>query len=884
MRMGRCPMWALLGLALACADLAPAAAQDYGARLGTVKRGGRVSYEPTGPGVLFDALDPALRKWYVPQELYAEYGWQQREYTNYARENYQRYVSTALEGDYWYDAYGNLLTRGWLVYDWRQVNPQPFGSVIEKSSQFSQWFNRLVIASDHKGQYHYSITVGNEIRTTLTPMTLSKPLFNGLQWDLTSDKYAATILLSRISEPDSPSQLPEQSTNNTNLFGTRVEAQVGDFVKVGGTFVNARHSQSQLEAINGDIFEGALTEGQNFGSVSRIAVTIADDSPEDGKGGGALFSSDLVIHDLDGNTARASELGFRPLVEGGFQRRGYLAADGFETITLTYDFNDRTYAGPDPTEIRRVQVEMVVANDYRIDVGSNRQVNARGAAVALPVARARGNVQDGSNQRVLFFDYGVPTANQIAGFTLEMTDLHGFEGYLEVNVNKRYRKYPNPNFQRHAAASDRATGWMLNLSRQEYPWFGFLEAFGMDPDYATSFVVADEEGDVDYDNDYEIFEFVEDNDDQDRYPDWQRKGWGVGDREIFPGWDENHDFISDFNQNDNEDAPNLIPDYEEPFLRYHADRPEFLYGVDANHNGTIDRFENDEEADLPYRRDQRGHNAYGGAWIDPDTRLTVGRMDVRQMSDRRHNRAVYALFNTDKSHPRWGRLRVFQDLRSVEDTIVDDLVQWQQPPNTRGTLRGLPDQLPARDTWINTTWIGLEQAPLPGLSIAHKLKWQVYRQLDDDLTLELRGQRRTAPFLGLINKADYTLNLGSWVVAPRWKSEWRRESPVSRSLPRRSELTELLMLVMRHPIMRRSYMEGGLEYEWFRQLRDPVPAGAAATFTGLTSTLQMTNLTDYQGYRLTTIIGFEVTRLDLKFEPVELRTRGFITIYAGIER
>ena len=26
------------------------AAQDYGARLGTVKRGGRVSFEPTGPG------------------------------------------------------------------------------------------------------------------------------------------------------------------------------------------------------------------------------------------------------------------------------------------------------------------------------------------------------------------------------------------------------------------------------------------------------------------------------------------------------------------------------------------------------------------------------------------------------------------------------------------------------------------------------------------------------------------------------------------------------------------------------------------------------------------------------------------------------------------
>ena len=75
-------------------------AQDYGARLGTVKRGGKVSFEPRGPGVLFDALDPAVRKWYIPQELYSEYQWKQGEFSNYARNFYQRYVSTSLEGSY----------------------------------------------------------------------------------------------------------------------------------------------------------------------------------------------------------------------------------------------------------------------------------------------------------------------------------------------------------------------------------------------------------------------------------------------------------------------------------------------------------------------------------------------------------------------------------------------------------------------------------------------------------------------------------------------------------------------------------------------------------------------------------------------------------------
>ena len=69
---------------------------------------------------------------------------------------------------------------------------------------------------------------------------------------------------------------------------------------------------------------------------------------------------------------------------------------------------------------------------------------------------------------------------------------------------------------------------------------------------------------------------------------------GLPDPQVFPGYDENSDFISDFNQNDN-----TLPDYDEPFVRYGVDAPEFLFGVDMNNNGIIDRFENDNLADLP---------------------------------------------------------------------------------------------------------------------------------------------------------------------------------------------------------------------------------------------------------------------------------------------
>ena len=37
---------------------------------------------------------------------------------------------------------------------------------------------------------------------------------------------------------------------------------------------------------------------------------------------------------------------------------------------------------------------------------------------------------------------------------------------------------------------------------------------------------------------------------------------------------------ADLNQNDNRVKLNNVPDYEEPFLRFAVDRPEFLYGMD----------------------------------------------------------------------------------------------------------------------------------------------------------------------------------------------------------------------------------------------------------------------------------------------------------------
>jgi hypothetical protein len=47
--------------------------------------------------------------------------------------------------------------------------------------------------------------------------------------------------------------------------------------------------------------------------------------------------------------------------------------------------------------------------------------------------------------------------------------------------------------------------------------------------------------------------------------------------------------------------------------------------------------------------------------------------------------------------------------------------------------------------------------------------------------------------------------------------------------------------------------------------------------------LQLTNVSEYLGYRLTTLAGLQVTRRRFEIEQTQTDTRGFLTVYAGVQ-
>ncbi|MDE2706116.1 MAG: hypothetical protein OXI35_13685, partial [Gemmatimonadota bacterium] len=441
--------------------------------------------------------------------------------------------------------------------------------------------------------------------------------------------------------------------------------------------------------------------------------------------------------------------------------------------------------------------------------------------------------------------------------------------------------------------------------------------FGMDDSYSTSVRPVSPSGVTNYAPEATelLYDFVEDNDDQDRQPDQKRLNQGslvppqvgdfnidqtgVADPEVFPGYDENGDFISDFNQNHNPIRRNLLPDYDEPFLRYHSDRPEFLFGMDLNNNNWVDRFENDDLPDYPYKKDHWGYNAYSSLHLGPQAKLTLGQLRQEKRETGEENLTTYGLLTAVEDLPGKGRLRLFDMLRLAKDDIPDPLSQWivstpefGDPGIDSGRHVHVPDRLAATDTWINTFYADWKYASSNQWSTFHRFKWETWRQRNtgvDFLLDELvddggsqagtsgepaaiypqgRNGRRSSGFLGLIDKVEYQYSWRGLTISPKAKSEFLSQTPFDRTLDKRRTWDALFFLQIHFRVLRTTKIEGGLEQRFFYDVLDSeenLQVGQlSGDFRGTVLALQLTNPTTYLGYKLTTEVGMRYDRRSLE--------------------
>jgi hypothetical protein len=869
---------------------------------------GLVSGNRLGPRFETEYVEPAVHRWYGLRHLPETYvhPWY-RSATGYARQPYERYVNSLLEGDEIYDSFGSRLGRGWLVYDWRQRQAQPRGSLINKdrdsrsigqlgnfsNGAYDNFFNRLVIAGD-RGRYGtYRLVVGDEIYTRFTPLTFFKPRFNGVRFDYAGDYASGTVLLSRPSNPNF-----SERSDATHVFGGHTEFRVGPRATFGLTYVNAHNTRTENELIDESPLRGVLTTQSNQ-SLDKLWVRVRDDSPGNGSEGAVLADFDIVLTDTSGRKLRGKEIGFLPKLEGGRNEGGRLIALDSEDILLEYDLEDFEFEGIRTSEIVDVGVELSVSNDYRIELASDLQTDGERfnpEIVFTTVRRAAGNVQDNSNTGFVAVDYGLPTANELIGTDWNLVDWHGFSAQGELVLNRRFFRFPNPDRPRQVQHSQSAMAAYTQVAYDAHPFKAYFEGFRIEDDYSTSYWVTDDEGRIRFKDPVpQVYEFVDDDDDFNGLPEWERPfldEGGIHWNEVaLPGLDEDADFLNDFNQNRNE-----FPDYTEPFLRYRSERPEFLFGLDMNHNGTIDRFENDLLPDYPYKRDHRGFNSYIRISAGPAAYLSLGRQDMRLISGDGRTESWYGLANL-VWRPRRGQVRLAAWGARVHDNITDDLRQWFQPVGSLGRMRDVIDRLPQHDAWNHSLYADWDQNLGHGARMQHRVKWDWTRQFDSRNELRRRQGRRTADFLGVVNKAEWSIALGLGTLEPRVKSEYRRDSPFSTVLQPATSLEETFFLLWTQPLFAE---HGGVTYfpRYGRQIfNTELQVGAEATwlwllkgqrdeaeedFFGLTLVGQLSNRVAYQGYNLVTRMGIRFTKQRFESSPSESASLFFLSINAGL--
>ena len=721
-------------------------------------------------------------------------------YRNYAEYSYHNYRSI-LRIDPRYNFFGDFLAEGFRAF--RLDDQRPGRSLISKDGVYRGMFSNLLVARNSYGRFNLALTIGDEVRTHLTPLTMQRASFNGLRWEMEFANNRVTLLSSRgfddadfpafksFSTPiDSDAQIFVQTgtyghafeieeDNPVYIFGGHWETQVGDVLTLGMTFLNQQ--QVNAGALREDSFLSGSVPYPQMLPPQKLMLRVTDDSPGSAGRGATVYRVLLEVEATVGGeeTVLSSDprspyydRSLRPQIAGVPRLHDRWHVRGAEELLLTFRL-------PEGITSRRARFTVAAANDYRIAAAQEHIFYATFSSRTTPyttLRRAAGEVSDGSNFRELVIDYGLNSGQTLYGMDFA-ADLAGLEMRGEVSKNTLYRKYPiisGRSLHRNAQA------WYFQgvrtFPRLRRLSFG-AEFFHLGPRYGGGYdsrrggvVLYTDTGGDGFSPVVAEFPLVDDNDDNDRYSDDNENDHpGSFDLEagVYPGLDEDNDNIPDDDRN-----ANGIPDFEEPFLLYHSDPQEFVYGLDLNNNGVIDVRENDNKPDYPYDRDRRGRHYTVAAQPLPRLEVGAGRYRIRALAGPGRTVSTYLRAAYSYAHPERLEIEFNHDSKRVRDTIPDPVYVFDparivtplEPPD--------PDPLLQQNSRVHTSFAGLRLSRWAPLHLETNFKHVVNRMFDLGHTRVSERDRRVTRTM--VNKVDCRVEWGRFTVTPMYKRLWRR--------------------------------------------------------------------------------------------------------------
>ncbi len=447
-----------------------------------------------------------------------------------------------------------------------------------------------------------------------------------------------------------------------------------------------------------------------------------------------------------------------------------LQVNGTKYVVYWFDISTIT------ENVNRVQAEVTVSNDYRIQTSVIYTKHPDGGHEAKgdnqsyyhteyweTMAVAEGNVKNESNIRTVKIDFGYEVGNTIYGFDANF-DYYGCKIRGEYVTNTHYYMFPDglpgsgipmqkltiwdPRTGHRSSLTDHAYYVTVN---KDWKYFGLAgEYFKMGKFYMPQV--------------RRLGTLIADNDDYDQYAD-------NDDRDgVYPGFDVDHDGIPDTERN-----MNGIPDYYEPFLMFDADPENFAMGDDFDNNTVPDFREDDNYVDMPYDHDRKGYHFFLRFTPQKSVNFITGSLRTRGVGVDNRTFNDYAKFKLDYNVFTVGRLSAEYRYERIRDNIHDpysvyveerkiaDLSAYKSGWMLR--KREHFDKLEYRNSRVNKLFLESRIRAVPSVTLENFIKYERNSQIGGimyDNTFQLPGILKT---IAMSHKVSYTKQLGNWTLS-----------------------------------------------------------------------------------------------------------------------
>ena len=854
--------------------------------------------------------------------------WANEVFENYGGVGYRNYDLE--EENRRFDLFGDLLIDGVDILEFSEVRrdaPGVRGSFESRRGRYDGFFNKLVMAEEGFGRWSTRLIIGDHVRTYFTPMTLNLPRFNGIRWDGSSRKSSFSMIAAHLTNPlefRTGSLAPDDAVQNfrvfgTSLFGGHWQSRIGDFLRLGTTFVNTHRFDSEAsDKING--LKGTVP-GLVQGGLKTVFVFFADDAPDDSFAGAEIhqvvmradgvlveplrvgridqlinkltitpdLTSTIQIKPNEIDYLRRNQSWLQPVVEAS--NRPFFAAVlediAREVLPPTRGAPLRA-SGTDvvfyqfavPDTVSDIEFEALLADDYSVDVVGAVQVPflASGEGAFYydwhHALRAEGHPSNRSNLRQVRFGYGFPTGLSIMGLDFDAQIL-GFEIKGEFARSTNHLKMPTDRGKRRERDSSVFYFNVLKSLHDRVDAGG--EWFDMPDDYNTEFPIFQSSGAGPTVGGrlYRPFALVEDNDDLDDWPDelehndpfdpyFDSQGLGHG---VFPGLDLDGDGILDF----------AAIGSDSPFLQYHVEAPDLSFGDDFNNNGTPDLRENDNLADYMYPLDHRGFHAF--LRYNPTSRaqLRLGAYRMEQPTLGLDSDAEYIEGQYQRDWQDLGYVRANHRIKWVQDGIPNTVFNF----GSQSSLQ--QDLLENRDAIDNLTYVEWGLWTVPRMNIRTIATFKHVDLSDRAAADPLLASPGTITHFAMANKIDYTYNWQRFKIVPRFKHTYRRSKFPDRQIPDSQTRRLIPILQVDYAITPNTVLKTGVQGFPLLPERSIDPANPERDFRKNTYTGFLQNRSNYSGYDLTILMGFfrTFTEFSGSLRPSTGYIEYFFKVYIG---